>query len=298
MLNIRPYEAAHAPALTAGHNAIYPERPTTADAFHRHLMGIKRDGGRIWVCGERKSAVGYAAVIPVPGLDGIVELEGFINPAHQGQGLGGRLLTHLLRELEQGDTRQVSHAVEALDTAAARFLRLHRFYVEHEEWIMTLAGNRLTDLTQPSDVALPTGCHLQTYPRASAIRHFCSLYERTFGSRPWYQPYTPAEVATALERASDILFLVEGEAPIGFVWLRWPAADKGEIEPMGVLEPYQGQGFGRYLLRAGLQQLAQRGVSQVELGVWQQNQAAIRLYRRVGFKYSHSLFYLATDLKQ
>ena len=65
--------------------------------------------------------VGYASVVPVPGLNEIGELRGGIDPNHRRRGLGSQLLCHLLADLAQSDFYQISYPVPALDSPAALF---------------------------------------------------------------------------------------------------------------------------------------------------------------------------------
>jgi ribosomal protein S18 acetylase RimI-like enzyme len=136
---------------------------------------------------------------------------------------------------------------------------------------------------------------VRTLPRATAVALFCRLYDHSFGPWPWYQPYTPAEVAATLARARDLLFLHLEEEPIGFAWLQQDS-QAGIIEPFGVAPAQQGRGYGRYLLIAALHTLAARGVTAVQIGAWEQNQTALRLYRSLGFRPHAALTYLTRNV--
>lgn len=289
---VRLYDPADAVTLAALHNTVQPGEPHTGVSFQQHVASLQQAGGRVWVVEENGEVVGYAAVAPLPGLEGIVELEGFVAPAHRRRGVGSRLLAHLIRELEHSRVRQLSHYVTALDVPATHFLRRHGFTVEHEEWVMALP-----DLRQLPPLLLPADCRLQTFNRAEAIRHFRALYDQSFSTYRWYQPYSHAEVAATLGDASDILFLTYGGRPMGFVWLHLTEADAGEIEPIGVIRPYQGQGYGRLLLLAGLHRLAQRGAKRVAIGLWSENQVALHLYQSLGFQHRYTRTYLAYNLQ-
>ena len=53
---------------------------------------------------------------------------------------------------------------------------------------------------------------------------------------------------------------------------------------MGVLKEYRGQGIGERLARAALQQARTIGLERVELDVYASNEAAIKLYEKLGFE--------------
>ena len=52
---------------------------------------------------------------------------------------------------------------------------------------------------------------------------------------------------------------------------------------MGLLPPYRGRGIGERLLLKTISAARARGITRIELGVFSDNQAAIKLYKRAGF---------------
>ncbi|MEW5989562.1 MAG: GNAT family N-acetyltransferase, partial [Chloroflexota bacterium] len=85
-------------------------------------------GRQAWVMMREGRRLGYATAAPVPGLPGLLALDGFIDPAWRRRGLGGRLLAHVLAALKQTHNHQVAHPVASLDSPAARFLLKHGFF--------------------------------------------------------------------------------------------------------------------------------------------------------------------------
>ena len=193
--------------------------------------------------------------------------------------------------MQQTAVQQVSCQVRTLDNPAARFLRKHGFYVEHEEWQMMRAD--LRHLPQPVE---KDGVKIVTQRRAEAVRHFHHLFSTSFAGLPWDQPYSPQEIDTALDIAVDILFLTLDSKPIGFAWLHLQASGLGMVEPLGVLPEYQQQGYGRFLLLSALHELARRGASRAPIGAWRANQTAIHLYQSLGFTHHETITFLAYDL--
>jgi ribosomal protein S18 acetylase RimI-like enzyme len=287
-MKIRPYTAADAGRLTAIHNEIKADLFNTTDRFDGHMRHVIASGGRAWVLSEGTTIVVYAATSPVPGLDAVMNLEGFIVPARQRRGLGSHLLRHVMRELRETDARQLSYCLTSLDGPAAEFLRRHRFFLEHEESMMRLSD--LTGLPERADG------EMQTFSREKAIRTFCALYRQSFIGFPWYQPYSEGEVETTLDSPPDLQFLIKRGRPIGFVWTRLGGTGVGEIEPIGVVKREQGQGHGRTLLLAGLHRLAHLGAREAKIGVWRDNRVAIALYQDLGFQLTETLAYLAYNI--
>lgn len=87
---------------------------------------------------------------------------------------------------------------------------------------------------------------------------------------------------------ADVCFVAETEEKvIGAAWTRI-MDDYGHIEngvpslAISLYEQHRGQGIGTSLMRAILAELRQRGFMKVSLSVQKAN-AAVRLYRRLGF---------------
>lgn len=282
------YRAEYAAELSQIHNALSDE-DLTAVAFHQDIRRYQRV--LVGMVGEE--VVGYTAVSPIPGLPHIRNLQGFIAPQWQRQGLGSQLLYHLLVDLRAaGKNRgvQLSCCVADRDSAVYHFLRHHNFYMEHEELHL------LHRVAVPLPPQLPPHLSLTTVSHSQAVRQFIALYDESFVPHPWYQPYTPAEVDRLLYQPQDLLFLYHGEVPIGFAWLKLLLPSEGEIEPIGVLGPWQGRGYGRLLLQAAMYHLAQQGAQQIRIGTWSTNHAALHLYRDLGFALDQELVYLACDV--
>ena len=273
-MGIRLCAKRDAAAMRAVHKAIYPDDRAMPD-------------GRSWLMWDGEKVVGYTAVASVPGLGGVFSLAGGVIPAYRRQGAGSRLLHHVLRHASSLGIKQLSHAVTDLNSPAAHFLRRHGFFIEHEEWLLRLPNLQTRQLTY----AIPA--NLRVHPLTpSPVHLFRTLYDRSFGGAPWYQPYSQAEAAETLDDPNDILFLFKDGHAVGFAWLQ------GEmIEPVGVVKEEQGQGYGRTLLLAALHKLKQRGVKQVKIGVWRENVTAVHLYQSLGFQREKILTYLALDLR-
>ena len=71
-----------------------------------------------------------------------------------------------------------------------------------------------------------------------------------------------------------------------------------ELERIYVLEPFQGQQIGKYMLFKTIEIAKEKQVSFLWLGVWEKNKAAIRFYKRFGFKKFDTHFYNIGNDKQ
>ncbi len=64
----------------------------------------------------------------------------------------------------------------------------------------------------------------------------------------------------------------------------------GAIQNLGIAPPYRGRGLGEALLLQALHGFRRAGLGRAMLEVTAQNDGAIRLYRRVGFRRSKTLY--------
>jgi GNAT superfamily N-acetyltransferase len=273
---------------------------------------------------------GYAAALPVPGLHGLGDLIGVIDPAHRRQGLGTLLLDHLCVWLPAAGIRELAVPVTDLHTLLARFLQRRLFHLHHEEITLQCdltVGNSPFSVDNPT----PTGenpaqfgekhrenwpksaensplngdnhranrgkpgeklLKIGTFPRRRALDLFLQLYPRAFAHTPWQQPYSRLEADGLLSQASDLKFLLYDGEPIGFAWCAAQKSGEMEIEPIGIVRERQGRGYGRWFLTRILTGWRADGIPAVRLALWRENSAALRLYQQSGFRQVGATFYL------
>jgi ribosomal protein S18 acetylase RimI-like enzyme len=287
VIEIRDYRPEDAILLTAVHNQHYPLEQLQVQSWD--YLNHNR-AWLVWLAGE---LVGYTAVLPVPGLAGLVELEGYIIPPKQRRGIGSALLHHIQTEVQATNIQQLSYAVRSLETDAARFLQKNEFFIEHEE--LTLQLKPIVPYPLP---VMPVPLAMDTLPPRQAVPLFCQLYNDSFSGTLWAQPFTEAEMARELTDNCPLYFLFDAVAKtaLGFIWVQIQSATAVTLEPIGIIKEKQGRGYGRYFLQMLLNQLAAEGIESVEIGVWANNQTAIHLYQSLGFKKTSQLTYLAFDL--
>ena len=86
---------------------------------------------------------------------------------------------------------------------------------------------------------------------------------------------------------AGIVFLFEGERPVGYCWTVLVPTDngiRGIIGMIGVVPDFQGKGVSRHVLHAGMRHLHSIGIKEVGLEVDGNNGPAVRLYTSTGFK--------------
>jgi len=276
---VRPPQSADAAALTA------------IATPHLIRQTMAQTNGRFWTLTHHAQPIGYAALLPLPGLPHLFELTGGILPALRRQGAGSFLWQALRRNLMGTAVQHITHTVDSLKSPATCFLQHHGFALEHEEWTMTLDKLPAATFTPPTRPG-----QLRRMDRAAAVRTLPALYERCFAPTAWFQPYSAAEVSATWQPGDELWTLVADGATIGFAWLHRPTPHAAEIEPIGIVPEKQGMGYGRTLLTTLLQQLKNQGMQTVSLGVWQQNETAVHLYHSLGFRHVSSSYSLTCPL--
>ena len=302
MREVRRYKPSDVKPLLEVINSIETDAVFSDDIFSdaisseiqlaHQLRSNDNIGGKTWVINVDGSVQGSASLTPVPALKGVFDLGGGIAPSMRRRGLGSFLLKQMLKEIPHGEVRQITYAVDSMNSPAALFLRANSFRIEHVEW-----GMVLDDLSLPDPETMPGGRRIQLHNRLTATDLFLALYDASFKGLSWYQPYQSAEeVLEEMDDDDSILILVEEGEPVGFIWMRWPDPEIAEFEPIGVIQAYQNRGLGRFLLHEGVRLAAQKGAQKIAISVWSGNKPAIHLYRELGFRYVQTITYLGRDL--
>jgi tRNA threonylcarbamoyladenosine biosynthesis protein TsaB len=143
---------------------------------------------------------------------------------------------------------------------------------------------------RPPDAALPAVAQ----PRASlsVAVQFCGveaadilapLHEEAFAGDARGEVWNAQSFRELLAMPGALCLLaVSGDQPVGFLLLRI-AADEAEVITLGVKPRLRRLGVAETLMRAGLAQLAERGVARCFLEVAEDNAAARALYAGLGF---------------
>lgn len=134
------------------------------------------------------------------------------------------------------------------------------------------------------------GVSVGTFREGTDDAEWVALNARVFASHPEQGAITVDDLHD--RRAEEWFvardFLVardDAGRMIGYLWLKIePASDEGEIYVIGVDAAHAGRGLGRRLMRAGLDRLVERGCTSAVLYVEGDNEAALGLYRSLGFE--------------
>ncbi len=97
-----------------------------------------------------------------------------------------------------------------------------------------------------------------------------------------------AERYAELLRSGEVTVLLVGDGPEGFAQLRFRPSVYSRsldayLEELYVVSPRRGEGLGRALLEAAIEEARGRGATHMDLGTSETDVAARRLYENAGF---------------
>jgi mycothiol synthase len=243
--------------------------------------------------GER--VVGFAHLDAADPVDG-PSAELFVAPAARGAGIGRALLDALVAEAasvdEAGRLRVWAHGkLPAAERLAAAF----DFTAFRELWQM----RRSARIAVP-EIVVPADVRLRTFHPGTDDRAWLALNAKAFAHHPEQGGWTLEDLRRRFDEPwfdPAGFFLAEDAAtgePLGFHWTKThPATGDsgplGEVYVVGVDPTAQGRGLGALLTAVGLRHLAGlsldgRPLGEVLLYVDADNEAAVKVYTRLGFR--------------
>jgi ribosomal-protein-alanine N-acetyltransferase len=122
------------------------------------------------------------------------------------------------------------------------------------------------DFAEPADTPMLAAIHAASFQHDWSVDELAALIGE------------PQVICLVAKRANAF----GTRSPIGFLLLRL-AADEAEVLTIAVDPARRGRGYGQILMMNGIERLIRRGVAMLFLEVDVDNQAAVKLYRRLGF---------------
>jgi mycothiol synthase len=258
-------------------------RPLSEHAM-LHLRYGGDDSDRNVVARQDGAVAGYAHLDATDPVEG-ASAELVVDPARRGRGIGRALVAELIRLAEDGGLQLWAHG----DHPAAQRLAASMGF----ERIRALWQMR-RDLSAPlPELTLPEGVTLRTFRPGSDDAQWLALNAAAFADHPEQGRWTAKDLQ---QRMAELWFdppgflLAERDGRlVGFHWTKvhGGTADGdepiGEVYVVGVAASERGNGLGRALTIAGLQHLRSLSLAAAMLYVDEENEAAIRLYTKLGF---------------
>ena len=215
---------------------------------------------------------------------GVASAELVVDPAHRRQGTGRALLTQLAEQAGDATLRVWAHGDLPAAAELARAAGLSRVRALFQ-LSRPLSGARSEPLPEP---VWPDGVTLRTFAPGRDEESWLRLNALAFAHHPEQGAWTRIDLD--LREQEDWFdpagfFLAERNGRLaGFHWTKVHSEQTGEVYVVGVDPAEQGSGLGRALTLTGLRYLRDdRGLAEVMLYVDETNQAAVRMYRSLGF---------------
>jgi mycothiol synthase len=264
-------------------------------------LGLHGPGPHL-IAMENGVLIGYAGVVIAPG--GGASAEVVVDPAARGAGTGTALVRAALAAGGDGTGVWAHGDLPAARAVAARLgLRASRTLLQLRRPLPEAAPTTPSPEAAPTAPSVPAGVTLSTYAGPEDDADLLAVNNAAFAWHPeqggWSREqitartgadwFDPAGLFLARDAAGELL---------GFHWTKvHPAtaseAALGEVYILAVAPAGQGRGLGGWLTAVGLEHLANRGLTEVELYVEGDNTAALRTYARTGFtEYSRDVQYV------
>lgn len=210
-----------------------------------------------------------------------------IHPRFRRRGLGSLLIHAVLTHAREEYADEVHLWAYGNSAAAQRMARDVGFREERTLLQMSLPGELLPVLSEA-----PAGITVRPMEPTRDAYRWLALHNRVFAGHPEQESWDAADLQARFDQPwfspRDLLIAErEGTAEmVGFCWVKLPTDREapGEIYIVGVDPEVRGVGLGRYLTRAGLAHMRANNRPGATLYVESENDAAITLYRKLGFE--------------
>ncbi|MHA7306651.1 mycothiol synthase [Arthrobacter sp. TMN-49] len=237
------------------------------------------------------------AVVVLDGTEGVLEL--VVHPAYRNDGVGGILADKLV------DVRGL-HGIKAWShgdhEAAADLAASYGYRAIRELWRMRLVRQAHQSAPATENYPTPEGVHLRTFVPQQDEDAWLAANAAAFAHHPEQGSLTRADLQARMDEpwfdpAGFFLAVNAADEILGFHWTKiHPArsgqAAIGEVYVVGVTPAAQGMGLGKTLSRQGMDYLQNAGLRAIMLYVDADNEAAVALYRKLGFtKWDSSVMY-------
>ncbi|POH56920.1 mycothiol synthase [Arthrobacter glacialis] len=241
------------------------------------------------------------AIVVLDGNEGVLEL--VVHPAYRNDGVGAILADKLVEVRGLQGIKAWSHGDHE---AAADLAASYGYRAIRELWRMRLV-RQAPQFAQPvepvqADYPTPDGVSLRTFVPNQDEDAWLAANAAAFAHHPEQGSLTRSDLRARMDEdwfdpAGFFLAVNGADEILGFHWTKiHPArsgqAAMGEVYVVGVTPAAQGMGLGKTLTRAGIDYLHNAGLRAIMLYVDADNEAAVALYRKLGFaKWDSSVMY-------
>lgn len=141
---------------------------------------------------------------------------------------------------------------------------------------------------------LPTGFYIRNLDASTEIQAYVDMHREVFQSEnmtfDWRQRATRMD---GYVNALDLVVASDTNELCGFCvgWVRQRASGEivGQIEPLGVREPFRGRKFSRQLMSESIRRLREFGATRIFVETDRQRESAMAAYESMGFAVAHEV---------
>lgn len=232
------------------------------------------------------------AVVVLNGSEGVLEI--VVHPSYRNDGVGAMLADKLVEVRGLQGIKAWSHGDHE---AAADLAASYGYRAIRDLWRMRLvrqapqSGEPAAQEAASSE--MPDGVSLRTFIPGQDEEAWLAANAAAFAHHPEQGAMTLADLQARMAEPwfdpSGFFLAVNGANQIlGFHWtkvhlVRHGQEAMGEVYVVGVTPGAQGMGLGRILTKAGIDHLQKAGLRAIMLYVDADNEAAVSLYRKLGF---------------
>ncbi|WP_104086610.1 mycothiol synthase [Arthrobacter sp. GMC3] len=227
------------------------------------------------------------AVVVLNGSEGVLEIA--VHPAYRNEGVGAMLVDKLKQVRGLHGLKAWSHGGHE---AAADLAASYGFRAIRELWRMRLVRTGPSD-TPASNFSVPDGVRLRTFVPHQDEAAWLAANAAAFSHHPEQGAMTLADLQARMAEPwfdpnGFFLAVDDNDQILGFHWTKVHPARAGqeaigEVYVVGVTPGAQGMGLGKTLTRQGIEYLQSAGLQAIMLYVDADNDAAVALYRKLGF---------------
>ncbi|PYI40314.1 mycothiol synthase [Arthrobacter psychrolactophilus] len=229
------------------------------------------------------------AVVVGNGSEGVLEIA--VHPSYRNEGVGAILANKLVEVRGLQGIKAWSHGDHE---AAADLAASYGYRAVRELWRMRLVRQTPSSAGESVSHQLTAdGVTLRTFVPHQDEQAWLAANAAAFSHHPEQGAMTLADLQARMaedwfDPAGFFLAVNEADEILGFHWTkvhpaRGSQAAIGEVYVVGVTPAAQGLGLGKVLTRQGIDYLHQAGLSAIMLYVDADNEAAVALYRKLGF---------------
>lgn len=238
---------------------------------------IKRTSESIFVAVDKKEILGLATCMVNEVDDTHAVINVVVDPDYRNQGIGTKLYNTVFTYTESNNIKELETYVKKRIEHATKFADNKGFSPLLYAWEMELEVEKAKcdrENTNNKDL---------TFRQATLKDNeiYADIINRVFGD-----PLTSSVLGQLLQDTSVRVYILEEEGQtVGSITTQIRGdLSLGYIYDVAVLEQYRQQGLGSYMLLEAIEKLKAENIATVSLTVTGQNEKALGLYRKLGFK--------------